>query len=188
MAKEEKQSKYRAKSSITLGIPGESGEVETVVYEAGDEVPLTEQQAWDARHALQNPPKKAPTVAKATGEEKEPSEEEQQALESIRRRPDNMESGVMLHWKTDVVAQAAAEQGLRQNKTLETGGGFERLNEGSGINEPLGLNAPFRRPEANKTEMEREDEERNAQAAKRSKQPPAASTKEPPKQGQAASS
>ena len=95
-------------------------------------------------------------------------EDEEEARESIRRRPDNMESGVQLHWKTDQLSVDAEklrrqglEEGPKKSATTPVGGGFDRDSAGAGGSgiTGTGLNGPIgERPEANKTEMEREQE------------------------------
>jgi len=176
MAKDEKTGKYKVKSPITFGAPGdEDGAVEYVQYAPGQSIDLTEKQAWEARHALENPPKSAPL---AEGEE-EIDEDTEEALESIRRRPDNADSGVMLHWKTDPLARHVAESRIAaQTKTKEVGHGFERANEG--FTAPMLADPMPPRPQANKTEMEKEDEEA-AKAAPRKPSGGNTSHKEPEK-------
>jgi hypothetical protein len=63
-------------------------------YEAEDKVALTEKQAFEARHALVD----GPSIEDDPDEDYD--EDEEEALQSIKRRPDNPDSGVDLYWKT----------------------------------------------------------------------------------------
>ena len=142
---------YVVRSAITYGTAKDDGAVETKEYLPGDKISLTEDEARSIRHALEEPPpisKKRRQTAM--------SGDVDAALDSIRKRPDNPDSGVMLHWQTDVVAQSGQ---ARVTETEEVGHGFERANAGTGTSPFTGVSGPFVRPEANKTEMELEDEE-----------------------------
>jgi hypothetical protein len=81
---------YKVKSPIKAGNPDGRGHLVSKELKAGDSVNLSEQEAWDVRHALENPPKQAPGSDASTAK----------ALESIRNNPENPESGVELFWKT----------------------------------------------------------------------------------------
>ena len=179
----EKTQKFKVKSHITMGVRNPDQEDPTAPdyivmksFAPGSSIELTKVQAEGARHALENPPpmSRAAMVGLVTDEESELDEEldedEEEALDSIRRRPDNPQSGVQLHWKTDRVAVNAENSRRRSSSTAGTrltGGGFERENAGDtagvysltggGINDPGTALGP--RPESNKTEMEREEEE-----------------------------
>lgn len=62
-------------------------------YAPGDKIQLDDQQAFEARHALEDGPK----VTEDPNTELDDDEEE--ALDSIRRSPDNLESGVDKFWQ-----------------------------------------------------------------------------------------
>lgn len=61
-------------------------------YAAGDKVHLTQAQAFEARHALVD----GPTIVDDPDQDYD--EDEEEALDSIRRSPDSPESGVRKHW------------------------------------------------------------------------------------------
>jgi hypothetical protein len=173
---------YKLKSAISYGKADEQGGVTIKDYPAGASIELTDAEAQEVRHALVEPPKM--TYAPGTSAEdielggaEELDEDEQAALESIRKRPDNRESGVMLHWKTDPLARAAValapqpakkgKEGEAQTGTRSAGAsGFDRMNTGSLNAVGGGLTGLDVRPEANKTEMELEDEEKIAASNK----------------------
>lgn len=166
--------KYKVKSHITMGVRNEEQEdpaapdyIVMKEIHPGGSVDLTLAEAEGIRHALENPPpvRRSARVGEEDEEPEELDEDEEEALDSIRRRPDNPESGVQQHWKTDNVAVAAVNRQTRAAKTgtKEVGGGLERANvgdsifslQGPGLN-PAGIGP---RPDSNKTEMELEDEE-----------------------------
>lgn len=153
---------YMVKSHITGGERDKDGNVETVTYEPGDTIELDEKEAWEIRHALEDPPDRplrrgdmgrgferaarqkraetrddlAPSDSELAALEEDDSDDDEieEAVESIRRRPDNPESGVDLHWQ-------------RENS------------------QPFGP-GPSPRPASNMTEMEKEDRELKLKAAR----------------------
>ena len=163
--------KYTVTSPVSVGktVDKKAGEQELVTRELkpGDTIDLTPEEAWGISHALAEAPETPPGM----------DEDEAAALNSIRMRPDNPASGVMLHWQADGVARAAAEGKVSSVATKEVGHGFERANAGSLVS-PLagpGLAGHFARPSSNMTEMEKKDapviakaeKELNDRAAKR---------------------
>jgi hypothetical protein len=170
MAKEKTQ-KYKVKSTIQYGVraddadPTDRGAVTTETYELGDTIELTDAEAHEMRHALLNPPPMKLAALDTNEDPEEMDEDEEEALESIRRRPDNPASGVQQHWKTDRAAVDAANRATAAasaGRTKATGGGFERESADAFSLQSAGLNSPGTahgpRPDSNKTDMEKEEE------------------------------
>lgn len=100
--------KYVVTSRVSHGVTrmNKDGEVQydprtgfavtdTKVYEPGDTIELTEEEATKIGHALEDAPvEEADTPELAA------------ALDSIRRRPDHPNSGVTATWKVDAVTAA----------------------------------------------------------------------------------
>lgn len=135
MPKSTAKKSYTVKSQVQMGVRNEKvadplspGAVDTQILEPGDKVELTEDQANEIRHALFNPPN-MPT-RRAEDEDEVDEDEEgnfddvEDAMDSIRSRPDHPDSGVRQDHKVDASTLAAAA------KTEEVGGGFERANAG----------------------------------------------------------
>lgn len=177
-----KTTKYKVKSHITRGVrnpeqddPSAPDYYVNKEFNPGSTIELTLAEAVSCSHALENGPR--PVDVDENGEESDLDEDEDEAIESIRRRPDNPDSGVQQHWKTDRIAVAAetnrrsrAKNGAKGTKAV--GHGFERASAaddpmaltGAGLNAPGTANAP--RPETNISEMEREQlEEQEKQRA-----------------------
>lgn len=163
----EAKNKYRVKSQIQHGVI-EDGQVVIYNYPPGSEIELTVKEASEKPWCLVDPP----TIQEARSEEEEELDELMaEALDSIRRRPDNPDSGVAQPWQTDRVALADLEQqrSVVTRTPLPIRPGFERANAGtSGIKTPL-----TGRSELNKTEMELEAEEEEAADAKKAPAPKA---------------
>lgn len=198
---------YKVKSQIRRG-EEKDGTIERKVYYPGDTVELDEHEAYSIRHALEDPPKRPsrePEVvmrARArrtdSGDDLEnvpgaepPSQEEEDALESIRKRPDNPDSGVMLHWQTNAeTANRPLRTGAAADKTLSVGHGFERahaepeqpLNVSMG--QPFGGLAHYGppRPLENVTEMEKEDAKAISEAEEKTANRPGAAPRPPASQ------
>lgn len=132
---------YKVKSLIRRGERDkETGETTRTTYLPGDTIELDDNEAYDMRHALENPPlrpSKEPAVVTAARrkrtsggdslEEMAQSQEEvDEALDSIRRRPDNPDSGVPMPWKMSGPAMSP-----EPSATEPVGHGFERANAGA---------------------------------------------------------
>ena len=76
---------YKVKSKI------KGGKKASQVFKPGSSIELTEQEAWNIRHALENPPKYDPNASKVAPE----------ILESIRNNPLHPDSGVDIFWKRE---------------------------------------------------------------------------------------
>ena len=99
---------YKVKSLIKQGRLDEKGRRgEPKIYKPGSKILLTEDEAWEIRHALENPPKRK--------EEEMLTDEEEEAEESILQNPLNPESGVDLFWKREGLTRKRPES----NKTLQ---------------------------------------------------------------------
>ncbi len=95
---------YKVKSEIRGG--KRTGQV----FKPGDSIELSPEEAWDVRHALENPPDQAP------GDSEVPAE----VLESVRNNPENPNSGVELYWKTQPDISARPESNkTEKEKELE---------------------------------------------------------------------
>ena len=176
------KTKYQVLSPISMGEKDDDGNVTIRDLQPGATISLTEDEAYAIRHALRDAPTMPSKIGAVRGEDgeweggRDFEEEEEAAIESIRKRPDNEASGVLLHWKTDAVAVAAAERraadaadsatpskrgaaGEAADNTEALEHGFQRSSAGPGsTTDPGGFSGrPERRPSANMTEMEKED-------------------------------
>lgn len=203
---------YKVKSMIRRGEEKE-GVIERKTFYPGDTVELDEHEAYSIRHALEDPPKRPsrePEVvmrARArrsdSGDDLEnlpgaepPSQEEEDALESIRKRPDNPDSGVLIHWQTNAeTANRPLRTAAAADKTLSVGHGFERAHAEPEQQANVSMGQPFGglahygppRPWGNVTEMEKEDLKATGEGGEQAPgtkplppKPPAAGTNPPP--------
>jgi hypothetical protein len=80
----------RESNRISRGATGNRGVRESTTAGPGEKIDLTDDEAWDVRHALEDPPTTKP------GEE----ELDPEIALSIRNNPENPESGIELYWKS----------------------------------------------------------------------------------------
>ncbi len=160
----QKMGKYKVKSRIEYGIrneeitdPKNPDFITNEVYEAGDTIELTEEEAIAIAHALHN----APAPSRALEIEGEDVDEDlEDAIQSINDRPDNPNSGIQQHWQVDEIARRAANTSRARmaSGTKAVGHGFERAHgEPTGELGPMASNPP--QPESNKTPQQLEFEE-----------------------------
>lgn len=191
--------KYKVRSRILHGKLAEGKDpqgdpiYEQTTYEAGSEIDLEENEAYKMRHALVDAPTKPgdePGVVKAArkprsegGDDLEDDENLEEALESIRNRPDNPDSGVHLHWQTQAgnAAPPVRERNLEKGgqQSAEVGHGFERAHADPKSEQFLG-GPMFTRPDSNKTKMEIEEEQKQGKGDKDQKPPMQSVTNQKP--------
>lgn len=186
--------KYTVRSRIIQGKavepPKETKEateglvIEETTYEAGSTIELDENEAYKMRHALVDAPvlpgdepgmvKAAKKPRSESGDDLEDDENLEDALESIRNRPDNPDSGVHLHWQTQAgnAAPPVRQRDLDKQQasgTAEVGHGFERAHADRSTDLPFLGGPMFNRPDSNKTKMELEEEQKQGKGDKEQK-------------------
>jgi hypothetical protein len=115
---------FKVRTPISHGLRKDDGSVESKEYLPGDTIELTLEEAVAISHAIE----KAPTSVKKL------PKDVQEAVDSVRNRPDHPDSGIQADWKVDAFARAnaggarrASEVGIAANEAI--GHGFERSNE-----------------------------------------------------------
>jgi hypothetical protein len=115
---------FKVRSAISHGTKNDKGEVESKDYNPGDTIELTKEEALTMSHALEKAP---------TGLEDLPKDV-QEAVKSVRNKPEHRDSGVQLDWKVDDAAREAlggtrqmSPTAVKANEAI--GAGYERSNE-----------------------------------------------------------
>ncbi len=99
---------YVVKTPISHGVASETRRQKSTSknYAVGDKIDLTPEEAFEIRHALENPPEGAPGM----------KESDKEAAESIRNNPENPDSGIEMFWKTQPDATKRTEANISQKE------------------------------------------------------------------------